>query len=586
MADNSNYELMVAIDFGTTYSGYAFQFTGEYDPEDPTKKILSPQSWNDGPTKLTSMKTPTCLLLDRNQDIDSFGYIAEDKYADLCMDGDNMNWYYFRRFKMKLHDTKGLKKTTLIADETGKQLPALTVFGKSIRCLKDHLIELLRKRNFDPTDDEIKWVLTVPAIWDDTAKGFMREAANMAGILSKHLTIALEPEAASLFCQYLPVEKFSVGGQTKFSDAKPGTTYMIVDLGGGTADITVHEKVENGKLKEVYQASGGPWGGTSVDAAYIALISRIIGGPVFAKFMKEQTFDYLDMMRDFESVKRNVSLSTTDDVKMKMPVSLSETCSSARNKDFKTLVKEAREDKNITFIGDKAKFKPVLMQNLFKKATDKIVSHMKKILDTTPAGKKVSLILMVGGFSESAYIQDVIKKEFHDKKGRKVLVPKDAGISVVQGAVVYGRQPGNITSRVLRYSYGVAVSPKFEEGKHNQSKMKTVAGVNRCGDVFSKFINIGTAVEVGHQVKQSYKTIDPLATSCAFRVFFSTDEDPMYTDDVSCQPLGQLDVDYPNPYKRILDIEVDYIFGDTELSIKAIETDSKCTCQTKLRMLE
>jgi hypothetical protein len=53
-----------------------------------------------------------------------------------------------------------------------------------------------------------------------------------AGILSKHLTIALEPEAASLFCQYLPVEKFSVGGQTKFSDAKPGTTYMIVDLGG------------------------------------------------------------------------------------------------------------------------------------------------------------------------------------------------------------------------------------------------------------------------------------------------------------------------------------------------------------------
>jgi hypothetical protein len=53
-----------------------------------------------------SIKTPTCLLLDRNQDIDSFGYIAEDKYADLCMDGDNMDWYYFWRFKMHLHDTK------------------------------------------------------------------------------------------------------------------------------------------------------------------------------------------------------------------------------------------------------------------------------------------------------------------------------------------------------------------------------------------------------------------------------------------------------------------------------------------------
>jgi len=53
-----------------------------------------------------------------------------------------------------------------------------------------------------------------------------------AGIPSKHLTIALEPEAASLFCQYLPVEKFSVRGASGFGDAKPGTTYMVVDLGG------------------------------------------------------------------------------------------------------------------------------------------------------------------------------------------------------------------------------------------------------------------------------------------------------------------------------------------------------------------
>ena len=65
----------------------------------------------------------------------------------------------------------------MIADETGKELPALTVFSKSIQCLKDHLITLLRKKDFDPKDHEIKWVLTVPAIWDDTAKGFMREAA-------------------------------------------------------------------------------------------------------------------------------------------------------------------------------------------------------------------------------------------------------------------------------------------------------------------------------------------------------------------------------------------------------------------------
>ena len=38
---------MVAIDFGTTYSGYALQFRHEYDPKDPTK-IRAPQTWNGG----------------------------------------------------------------------------------------------------------------------------------------------------------------------------------------------------------------------------------------------------------------------------------------------------------------------------------------------------------------------------------------------------------------------------------------------------------------------------------------------------------------------------------------------------------
>lgn len=307
---------------------------------------------------------------------------------------------------------------------------------------------------------------------------------------------------------------------------------------------------------------------------------------MLAGFMKEQTFDNLDMMREFESVKRNVSKKTTDAVKMKIPVTLSETCLKMVRKNFKDLVKVARKDKQITFVGDKAKFDPALMQGLFKKATDKIVDHMKKILDTTPAGKKVSLILMVGGFSESAFVQDVIKDEFHDKNGRKVLIPKDAGISVVQGAVVYGRQPGNITSRILRFTYGVQLTKVFEPGRHDQSKMQIIAGVQRCKDVFGKFIGIGAEVEVDHQVKESYKTVVPDATSCTFAVYVSTDDNPRYTDEGSCKLLGQLDIDYSNPHHQIQSIEVDFIFGDTELHIEAKVENSSRPCKATLRMLE
>lgn len=41
----------------------------------------------------------------------------------------------------------------------------------------------------------------------------------------------------------------------------PGSSYMVVDCGGGTVDITVHELAgAGGKLRELYRASGGPHG--------------------------------------------------------------------------------------------------------------------------------------------------------------------------------------------------------------------------------------------------------------------------------------------------------------------------------------
>ena len=45
--------------------------------------------------------------------------------------------------------------------------------------------------------------------------------------------------------------------------------HMVVDCGGGTVDITVHEmSKEGGKLKELLKATGGPFGSTSVDDAF------------------------------------------------------------------------------------------------------------------------------------------------------------------------------------------------------------------------------------------------------------------------------------------------------------------------------
>ena len=62
-----------------------------------------------------------------------------------------------------------------------------------------------------------------------------RQCIQQAGIPGENLTIALEPEAASLYCRHLPVERHVGGDKTaKFSLAKfkAGTKYLVLDAGG------------------------------------------------------------------------------------------------------------------------------------------------------------------------------------------------------------------------------------------------------------------------------------------------------------------------------------------------------------------
>ena len=95
--------LVAAIDLGTTLSGYAFSFLHEYYE---TPLNISAIKWNSRMGPLTTEKTSTCVLFDKDRKFHSFGYEAEDKYSSLASDNKHHDWYYFRRFKMMLYDRK------------------------------------------------------------------------------------------------------------------------------------------------------------------------------------------------------------------------------------------------------------------------------------------------------------------------------------------------------------------------------------------------------------------------------------------------------------------------------------------------
>lgn len=65
----------------------------------------------------------------------------------------------------------------LIKDDNGKAMSALVVFSESLRYLKQSLLDEVKNQFINIELNEIKWVITVPAIWSDPAKAFMRRAA-------------------------------------------------------------------------------------------------------------------------------------------------------------------------------------------------------------------------------------------------------------------------------------------------------------------------------------------------------------------------------------------------------------------------
>ena len=95
--------LVIAIDVGTTYSGYAMSFASDKFTINAIREDTSNRDRLPGCQQ--TEKVPTALLLKPDGTFDSFGFKARRRYneiVDSIPDGQN-TWMYFERFKMNLH---------------------------------------------------------------------------------------------------------------------------------------------------------------------------------------------------------------------------------------------------------------------------------------------------------------------------------------------------------------------------------------------------------------------------------------------------------------------------------------------------
>jgi hypothetical protein len=98
-----------------------------------------------------------------------------------------------------------------------------------MKFLKTHVLSLINSaQGCAVSAQEVRWVVTVPAIWSDFAKQCMRLAAEQGGLCTSgnpdQMLIALEPEAASYACRrdLLQMGRPMAGG----------SKYLVFDCGG------------------------------------------------------------------------------------------------------------------------------------------------------------------------------------------------------------------------------------------------------------------------------------------------------------------------------------------------------------------
>ncbi|XP_045147347.1 heat shock 70 kDa protein 12A [Echinops telfairi] len=593
VTEEQTFLVVVAIDFGTTSSGYAYSFAKE--PE----CIHVMRRWEGGDPGVSNQKTPTTILLTPERKFHSFGYAARDFYHDLDPT-EAKQWLYLEKFKMKLHTTGDLTMETDLTAANGKKVKALDIFAYALQYFKEQALK--------PVLD----ILSPRPPSRDTQAG-LASPEN-----SDQLIIALEPEAASIYCRKLRLHQMielsgkavvngysasdTVGAgfaQAKehvrrnrqsrtflvenvigeiWSELEEGDKYVVVDSGGGTVDLTVHQiRLPEGHLKELYKATGGPYGSLGVDFEFEKLLCKIFGEDFIEQFKIKRPAAWVDLMIAFESRKRAAAPDRTNPLNITLPFSFIDYYKKFRGHS----VEHALRKSNVDFVKWSSqgmlRMSPDAMNALFKPTIDSIVEHLRDLFQKAEVST-VKFLFLVGGFAEAPLLQQAVQAAFGDKC--RIIIPQDVGLTILKGAVLFGLDPAVIKVRRSPLTYGVGVLNRYVEGKHPPDKLLVKDGTRWCTDVFDRFISADQSVALGELVKRSYTPAKPSQLVIIINIYSSEHDNVSFITDPGVKKCGTLRLDLTGtsspavPARR--EIQTLMQFGDTEIKATAIDiTTSK-----------
>ena len=298
-------------------------------------------------------------------------------------------------------------------------------------------------------------IISVPAYFNDKQRRDTKMAAELAGLTVERLIN--EPTAAAL----------SLGSNILNQNLK----FIVLDLGGGTFDVTLLETFEN--IMDVISISG----------------DTMLGGEDFTTkiceiFLKNIKLEITDLSRDertklYTKADRAKKLISLKDIEIELEIKGKNYKSEITQKDFREAVK------------------PLLVK--MKAAIDKALQ------DGNTDAREIEKVVLVGGAVKLGIIEEFTEKYFHKMRGEKIYFSSENFIENNKLVSIVADP-----DTVVAYGVGVAVGMK-ERNKMFKERILTdvcpfTLGTELVGNRFAPIIPRNTTVPTSKS--EYFYTID------------------------------------------------------------------------------
>ena len=251
------------------------------------------------------------------------------------------------------------------------------------------------------------------------------------------------------------------------------------------------------------------------------------------KFSNKYKTDELFVNGNFEIKKRNINQNTTGDIRIRITRSLVD-CADGRQA-VQRRIDQSKYNGRVDVIPDKLIMDSEVFVNLFSESKEKLIGFVRDLFEEDEVNG-INIVLLVGGFSSCSLIVDAVREAFTNKR---IIVPTDASLAILKGAVLYGRQTLSLNSqggkdsavisaRRLRHTYGISTLVPFDAQIHSMAYMRlSPQGLPQCDNIFHVFFKAGQRVVPG----QTSETCAFNPTANCIEVYRTRSRDPRYVLD-------------------------------------------------------